>query len=122
MNALRDAVVDALRCALAQAEPAADDHRLNDIEWTCRCADCRPVIDWASSPSAQALTLALAEARRAHIQSQLGSAGAPVHAEIVKKGSPYKLVLHKPADWHAQRLAQRQRWREDLAWLEGDAL
>lgn len=122
MNALRDAVVGALRCALAQGEPAADDHRLNDIEWTCRCADCRPVIDWASSPSAQALTLALAEARRAHIQHQLGSAGAPVHAEIVKKGSPYKLVLHKPADWHAQRLAQRQRWREDLALMEGDAL
>ncbi|MGQ0708906.1 MAG: 2OG-Fe(II) oxygenase [Rhodoferax sp.] len=118
MAALRDAVVDALRRALAQPESGADDHRLNDIEWTCRCADCKPVIDWANSRGAEALTLALAEMRRTHIQSQLGAAGAPVRTEIVKKGSPYKLVLHKPTDLHARRVAQRQAWREDLAWLE----
>jgi hypothetical protein len=117
VQALRTAVVQALQQALAQPEPAADDHSLVEVEWTCRCADCRPVIDWAISSTAQPLTLSMAEARRAHVQAQLEAAGAPIDAETVKRGSPYKLILGKRPDWHARRYAIRQRWADDLAAL-----
>lgn len=69
VQALRAGVVEALRQALALPQPAADDHGLGDIEWTCRCKDCRPVIDWAASPTPRPLTLPMAEARRNHVQA-----------------------------------------------------
>jgi hypothetical protein len=117
VQAMRAAVLQALQQALAQPEPAADDHSLDQIEWACRCADCRPVIDWAGSPTAQPLTLAMAEGRRAHVQSKLEAAAAPIHAETVKRGSPYKLLLRKPGDLPARRRAVRQAWADDLAAL-----
>jgi hypothetical protein len=79
------------------------------------------VIGWATAAGAQPLTLALAEARRQHLQSQLEAAAAPVGIETVKQGSPYKLVIRKPADLPAKRRALRQAWREDLAALEPGA-
>jgi hypothetical protein len=119
--ALRAAVVQALRQALAEPALADDDHRLDGIEWTCRCADCSAVIGWATAAGAQTLTLALAEPRRQHLQSQLEAAAAPVSVATVKQGSPYKLVIRKPADLPARRRALRQAWRDDLAALESDA-
>lgn len=116
-KALRAAVVDALGQALAQPEPAAADRSLSEIEWTCRCADCRLVIDWATSPSAQPLTLAIAEARRTHVQAQLATADAPLRTETIKRGSPYRLLLAKPDDLPARRRSQRQAWADDLAAL-----
>lgn len=68
---------------------------------------------------ADALTLPMAEARRAHLQSELAAATAPIHAETVKRGSTYRLLLSKPPDLHARRRAVRQRWADDLAALAG---
>ena len=119
VQALHAAVVQALQQAFALAEPAADDHSLGDIEWTCRCADCRAVIDWAASSIPQPPTLSIAEPRRDHGQSQLNAAAAPIHAETVPRGSPSKLLLGKPPDLHARRSALRQAWAADLAALDG---
>jgi hypothetical protein len=113
VQALRAAVVEALREALSLPEPAAHDHSLLDVEWTCR-----PVIDWAASSSPRPLTLPMAEARRDHVQTQLKAAAAPVCAETIKQGSPYKLLLSKPIDLSARRRALRQAWADDLATLE----
>lgn len=119
MTALRAAVIDALQQALAAPEWAADDQRLGDVEWTCRCPDCQRVIDWAASPSAAPLTLAIAEARRQHVQGKLHNAAVVVAVKTVKQGSPHKLVLSKPTDLHAKRCARRQAWVDDLAALGG---
>ncbi len=119
MTALRAAVIDVLQQALAAPEWAADDHRLSEVEWTCRCVDCQRVIDWAASPSAAPLTLAIAEARRQHVQGKLHEAAVVVGTKTLKQGSPHKLVLSKPTDLHAKRRARRQAWADDLAALGG---
>ncbi|MFT3717190.1 2OG-Fe(II) oxygenase [Pseudorhodoferax sp.] len=117
VRALQAAVAEALRQALARPAPDASDASLDalDIEWTCRCADCSQVIRWAGQPAAQPLVLAMAEARRTHVQSQLQAAAAPIGAQTLRQGSPHKLVLDKPADLAARRAARRQAWQDALA-------
>ncbi len=122
VRALRAATLQALQQALATPEQHGDDYRVDDIEWTCRCADCAPVIRWAASPSAQPLMLAMAEARRQHVQSQLQAAAAPLGVATLKQGSPYKLVIRKPDDLHASLRARRQVWVDDLARVQAGAL
>jgi hypothetical protein len=55
----------------------------------------------------------MAEARRSHVQEMLRRTGTPLSCDTVKQGSPYKLVIKKPAGLHAQRSAQRRQWQED---------
>ncbi len=43
----------------------------------------------------------------------LRQTGTPLSCDTVKQGSPYKLVIKKPAGLHAQRSAQRRQWQED---------
>lgn len=118
VRAVHAAVVHALHQALALPEQSAADHRLGEIEWVCRCADCSHVIRWAESSGTEPLTLALAEARRRHVQSQLQAAAVPVGIETLKQGSPYKLIIRKPENLAAMRRALRQTWLDDLAALE----
>ena len=115
---LRTAVVQALKQALAPPLPDDSDHRIEGIEWVCRCADCAPVIAWAASPGAAPLTLPMAEPRRQHVQEQLNAAAAPFAVDTLKQGRPYSLIIHKPADLHQRLRAQRQAWAEQLAELE----
>ncbi|MDO5623584.1 MAG: 2OG-Fe(II) oxygenase [Pseudomonadota bacterium] len=117
-QALRAAVMQALAQALAQPLQEADDHRIEGIEWTCHCKDCTPLITWAASPTAEPLTLPLAEQRRQHVQDKLTAAAAPLATETLKRGRPYSLVIRKPADLHQRLRAQRQAWVKDLASLE----
>lgn len=117
VQSLHDAAVDALRRALARPEPSSDDFSSSDIEWICRCQDCSPVIRWAESPIAHPLVLAMAEARRGHVTTQLQGAAAPFGVETVKQGSPYKLVVSKPSDLPARQRAQRKIWADDLTAL-----
>lgn len=114
---LRAAVVQALQQALDEPALPAGDGSLRDIEWTCRCRDCGQMVAWAESPDAQPLVLAMAETRRDHVQSRLQEAGAELETETLKQGSPYKLVIRKPADIAARRSAQRRAWTDDLAAL-----
>ena len=118
VQALRTDVLRALQQALQQAEPSTDDHSLRGIEWVCRCSDCASVIAWAESPTPAALTLAMAEPRRNHVQEKLQQAAAPLSRETVKRGRPYTLVIRKPAGLHAALRAQRQKWQEDWAALQ----
>jgi hypothetical protein len=115
--ALTEAVVETPQLALARPEPLSDDYGLRDIEWVCRCADCRLAIDWALSSSAQSLTLAMAESRRSHLITKSRGADAPFGFDIVRKGSPHKLVISKPADLHRRYAARRKVWAEGLAAL-----
>ena len=115
--ALTAAVVEALEQALARPEPMPDDFGLRDIEWVCRCADCRLAIDWALSSSAHPLTLAMAESRRSHLITSLRDADAAFGFDVVHKGSPHKLVISKPADLHRRYAARRKVWAEGLAAL-----
>jgi len=112
--ALTAAVVETLEQALARPEPLPDDFGLRDIEWVCRCADCRLAIDWALSSSAQPLTLAMAESRRSHLITKLRAADVPFGFDVVRKGSPHKLVISKPADLHRRYAARRKVWAEGL--------
>src|SRR5574337_243377 len=118
-QALRDAAIAALRQALATPERGADDHTLDDIEWVCRCADCRAVIRWAESAAAQALTLPMPEARRRHVQESLSAAGAPLVCTTLRQGSPHKLVIGKTSGLHDNRRELRRTWEGDLAALDG---
>ncbi len=111
-------VLQVLQQALQQAEPAPDNHSLPGIEWVCRCSDCAGVIAWAESRAAAALTLAMAEPRRNHVQEKLQQAAAPMSCETVKRGRPYELVIRKPAGLHATLRAQRQKWQEDWTALQ----
>ena len=113
LQGLRAAVLQALAQALHTPQPPADDHRLQGLEWTCRCKDCQAVIAWAEAPDGYSLTLPMAEARRSHVQEMLRRTGTPLSCDTVKQGSPYKLVIKKPAGLHAQRSAQRRQWQED---------
>lgn len=115
VRALRDAVLKALHQALAQPERRADDPTVDDMEWVCRCADCSTVIQWAESAQAQALTLAMPEARRQHVQESLSAAAAPLVCTTQRQGSPHKLVISKSASLHASRQALRRAWESDLA-------
>ncbi|MFM8768794.1 MAG: 2OG-Fe(II) oxygenase, partial [Rubrivivax sp.] len=111
---LKAQVMDALRVALARPVRAEGDHSVADIEWTCRCADCKPVLDWAASPTAEALIMSMAQSRRDHVERELQDAGAPFRTETLRQGSPHKLKLHKPAQLHRQEAAHRERWQHDL--------
>ena len=113
LQGLRAEVLQALAQALQTPQPPADDHRLQGLEWTCRCKDCQAVIAWAEAPDGYSLTLPMAEARRSHVQEMLRRTGTPLSCDTVKQGSPYKLVIKKPAGLHAQRSAQRRQWQED---------
>ena len=67
---------------------------------------------------AQALAHASDRAKRwarlaGHVQEMLRRTGTPLSCDTVKQGSPYKLVIKKPAGLHAQRSAQRRQWQED---------
>lgn len=117
-QSLRADAMQALRQALEQAPLDAGDCRLEGVAWTCRCADCTPAIAWAESPDGQPLTLSMAQARREHVQQALQKAFADFGFETVRRGSPHRLVIRKPADLHAQRQAARQAWADDLAALE----
>ena len=119
LQGLRAAVLQALAQALHTPQPPADDHRLQGLEWTCRCKDCQAVIAWAEAPDGYSLTLPMAEARRSHVQEMLRRTGTPLSCDTVKQGSPYKLVIKKPAGLHAQRSAQRRQWQEDWEALGG---
>lgn len=118
MLALRDAVLAALRQALATPERPAQDHTVDDIEWVCRCADCNAVIGWAESAHAQALTLAMPEARRRHVQERLSAAAAPLVCTTLRQGSPHKLVIAKASGLHNGRQALRRKWEADLAAID----
>jgi hypothetical protein len=111
----RAAVIRALQQALDEPVLPAGDSSLRNIEWSCRCKDCSQVIAWAESAGAQPLVLAMAETRRAHVQSRVQETGAALDAEALKQGSPYKLVLRKPADLADRRSVQRRTWSSDLA-------
>jgi hypothetical protein len=119
VQALRDAVLAALRQALAMPERRSDDRTVDDIEWVCRCADCNAVIRWAESEQAQALTLTITEARRRHVQESLSAAAAPLVCRTLRQGSPHKLVIGKSSGLHDSRRALRRAWRADLAAIEG---
>ena len=119
LQGLRAAVLQALAQALHTPQPPADDHRLQGLEWTCRCKDCQAVIAWAQAPDGNSLTLPMAEARRSHVQEMLRRTGTPLSCDTVKQGSPYKLVIKKPAGLHGQRSAQRRQWQEDWEALGG---
>lgn len=119
VKVLRDAVLAALRQALATPERRADDQTLDGIEWVCRCADCIAVIRWAESAQAQALTLAMAEARRRHVQESLSAAAAPLVCTTLRQGSPHKLVIGKASGLHDSRQALRRAWEADLAAMDG---
>lgn len=73
------------------------------------------MIAWAESSRAQPLVLALAEPRRNHLQERFAAAGAPLTAQTLKQGSPYKLVLGKTVDLLARERAVRERLARDLA-------
>jgi hypothetical protein len=117
-QALRDEVAAALRQALTAPERRPDDHTVDDIEWVCRCADCNTVIRWAESAQAQALTLAMPEARRRHVQECLSGAAAPLVCTTLRQGSPHKLVIGKASDLHDSRQALRRAWEADLAAMD----
>jgi len=117
-QALRGAVIAALRQALATPERRADDHTVDDAEWVCRCADCSAVIRWAESAQAQALTLAMAEARRRHVQESLSAAAAPLVCTTLRQGSPHKLVIGKTNGLHDSRQELRRAWEGDLASMD----
>ncbi len=114
---LCECVRAALQAALQPPWPAADDHGLRDVAWTCRCADCQLALHWAESPSHQPLQLALAEARRSHVQEALQNAAAPLTFATLRQGSPHKLVLSKQPGLHAERQRLRAVWAADLAAL-----
>lgn len=118
LDALREAVVVALQDALKTPELPAHNHRLDGIEWQCRCGDCSKVIAWAQGSDGAPLTLAMAEGLRSHVEQQLKDAAAPLRCETLRQGRPYKLVIHKPADLHATRQARRAQWARDLAALQ----
>ncbi len=111
---LKAEVMDALRTALARPLRAEGDHSVADIEWTCRCADCKPVHAWAASPTAEAVILPMAQARRDHVERKLQDAGAPFKTETLRQGSPHKLKLQKPGQLHQQEAALRERWQREL--------
>jgi hypothetical protein len=113
-TSLKAQVMDALRTALARPLRAEGDHSVADIEWTCRCADCKPVHAWAASPTAEAVILPMAQARRDHVERKLQDAGAPFKTETLRQGSPHKLKLQKPGHLHQQEAALRERWQRDL--------
>jgi hypothetical protein len=121
MLALRDAVLAALRQALATPERRAEDHTVDNTEWVCRCADCNAVIRWAESAHAQALTLAMPEARRRHVQERLSAAAAPLVCTTLRQGSPHKLVIAKASGLHNGRQALRRKWEADLAAIDSGA-
>jgi hypothetical protein len=117
VQGLRAAVIQTLQQALDEPALPGDDCSLRDIEWTCRCKDCGQVIAWAESADGQPLALAMAEPRRQHVQSRLQETGVALDTETVKQGSPYKLVIRKPADLAARRGVRRRAWTDDLAAL-----
>ncbi len=114
---LRAQVVQSLQQARDQAVRLPADHSLRQVEWTCRCGDCSAMLRWAESSTDQPLVMPLAESHRLHVQQQIAAAGAPLKVQILKQGSPYKLVLDKPTDLLAQDLATRERWAQELAGL-----
>jgi hypothetical protein len=117
--ALRSQVIGALQARLAEPERTADDHSLRGITWVCRCADCAQLIDWAESPAAAPLVMAMAESRRRHVEQTFTDAGAPLAATTLRQGSPHKLVLAKPADLQARDRLQRDGWAQGLSMLAG---
>lgn len=110
-------VLAALREALEEPPLADDDHTCLGGEWVCHCADCTRAIDWALAPTAAPLTLAMAEARRNHVQERLTQSTVQFGFETVKKGSPYQLVIRKTGSLPQQRRQLRERWEVDLAAL-----
>ena len=85
---------------------------------TCVCADCKPALHWAESPSSQPLLLAMAQSRRYHVQTALQDAAAPLMFATLKQGSPHKLVLTKQPNLHVERQRLRAVWAADLAALD----
>ena len=61
----------------------------------------------------------MAEGRRDHVEKMLQRAASGVQTAVLKQGTPYKLVMHKPVDLHQQLATQRQTWQADLARLQG---
>lgn len=61
----------ALQAALAQPQLPDSDRSSVGVQWACRCADCARAIAWAEAPDDAPLTLAMAEARRTHVQERL---------------------------------------------------
>lgn len=104
----------ALREMVDRPDRAATDHGLYGIEWTCRCADCKPVIAWAESPEQRPLLLPMAESRRRHVEQSLQAAAAPIATATVKQGSPHKLQLSKPGNLHAKDRAVRATAAQQL--------
>ncbi len=117
-RALLGDVRAALQTALQQPLPAADDHGLREMDWTCLCQDCKPALAWAESATPQPLQLPLAAARRSHVQQSLQDAAAPLTFQLLKVGSPHRLVLNKQPGLHSLRQGQRASWVADLAALQ----
>ncbi len=109
--------INALQEALRQPLPDKDDYGMPDLDWSCRCPDCRKMIEWIEGSSPTQLVMPLAQAQRDHVEAQLRHVGAPVRAQTIKSGRPYKLTLEKSKDMHTKRLAHRQQWQDDLSCL-----
>lgn len=116
-SALRAQVLAALDAQLAQDLPAADDWAMQVPDMPCQCADCQQVMAFLRQKDTAQVTLAMAEHRRDHLSTEFGQAGLALSFEVVRQGSPYKLVIKKPSQLRAlaeQRRTQWQHWREAL--------
>jgi hypothetical protein len=75
----------------------------------CSCKHCMAVLDFLRDPTESSRVWPLAEHYRTHVMDRFNGLGVPMAFEVVKQGSPYKLVARKSPKLYALAQARFER-------------
>lgn len=120
LTRLSDLALKGIRAELAKGIRNAGDWSI-DAAPRCKCRLCIPVIEFAKSSSQNSKIWPLKQSDREHIVANFRAEGLPLRFEVIKKGSPYQLVVTKDGQIFAQakkRFVQLTDAQDQLAALK----
>ena len=94
VEALRDYATQGIRRELGKGLRAKGDWSI-EAQTSCKCAYCKPTVDFLKSATEASKIWPIAQQHRDHIMNVFRGSGLPIRFEVRKQGSPHKLVITK---------------------------
>lgn len=86
---------------------------------TCKCSNCKAVMEFLGDPRAPSWQLRANEESRKHVERKLADADSDVRCETLRTTRPLTLVVHKTLKSHERRVARRATDLRNLDLLRG---
>lgn len=106
-----------LKARVDQPIRASDDWSMK-LTLRCSCQLCKETLEFSGNASAREKIWSIVMSDRDHVMQQASEQLWGLHFEVLKKGSPHKLVINKAAGLHGTEAKERESAQRKLAALE----